>query len=194
MVVGVPERNSSTMNAQMTLRRRSIALVAALLALMLSLFGVASAATAHGGDIQLNIGQDGTGKIMMDAVYLEDGHQVEEVMDAYMTAVSATGQEVGPIRLVSGEFGPYTWATPDPALLEGQWSVTVTTTRPAAATSTVDIDIVQVETVEDTNLPGYQAPTGLEWMLPVGIAVAGAILIALIVIIIVRMRSKRSAT
>jgi len=194
MVEGVPERNSSTMNAQMTLRRRSLALAAALLALMLSLFGVASGATAHGGDIQLNIGQDGTGKIMMDATYIEDGHQVEEVMDAYMTAVSSTGQEVGPIRLVSGEFGPFTWATPDPALLEGQWSVTVTTTRPAAATSTVDLDIIQVETVEDTNNPGYQAPTGFEWLLPVGIAVAGAILIALIVIIIVRMRSKRSAT
>lgn len=182
------------MNAQMTFRRRSIALAAALLALMLGLFGVVSGASAHGGDIQLNVGQDGTGKIMMDAVYLEDGHQVEEVMDAYMTAVSANGQEVGPIRLVSGEFGPYTWATPDPALLEGPWTVTVTTTRPAAATSTIELDIVQVETVEDTNNAGYQAPTGFEWLLPVGIAVAGAIFIALIVIILVRVRSKRSAT
>ncbi len=182
------------MNAQMTLRARSIAIAAAALALMLSLFGVASGATAHGGDIQLNVGQDGTGKIMMDAVYLEDGHQVEEIMDAYMTAVSATGQEVGPIRLVSGEFGPYTWATPDPALLEGPWTVTVSTTRPAVASTTIDIDIVEVESVPDTNSPGYQAPTGFEWMLPVGIAVAGAILIALIVIIVVRMRAKRSAT
>jgi len=194
MAAETPERNSSTMNAPKSLRRRLLATAAAILALSLSVFGFASAATAHGGDIQLNVGQDGSGKVMMDAVYLEDGHQVEEVMDAYVTAVSATGQEVGPVRMVSGEFGPFTWATADPVLLEGPWTVTVSTTRPAAATTTIELDVVHVEQVEDTHTEGYTAPTGFEWLLPVGIGVAGVVLIALLVIIALRMRAKRSAT
>lgn len=178
------------MNGPVSLRRKWLTVAAGALAVALTTFGVSTMASAHGGDIQLEVGQDGTGKVVVLGTYTEDGHQVEEIMDPYVTAVSSTGQEVGPVRMESGEFGGFAWSTPDPILLEGLWTVTVTTTVPAAATATVELDVKYVEPFEDTNNPAGGGNTIPEWILPVGIGVAGLALIVLVVLIVIRMRSR----
>ncbi|UDF12430.1 hypothetical protein LH407_09690 [Antiquaquibacter oligotrophicus] len=171
----------------MTLSRWWAAALAVLLAFTASVLGVASAAQAHGGPIELTVGDDGTGIIMMTATYIDDGHQVEDIIEATATAVSPTGEQVGPLQLFSGDLGPFTWSTREP-LAEGQWEVTVTTTAPADATITTPMTIQYV-----TDTSGPAGGQGIDTtLLYVGIGVAALVLIVLIVLIVLRLRARKA--
>lgn len=175
------------------IRTRLMMAVAALIGAALVLIG-SSPATAHGGGIALDINQDGTGRIMVTATYLEDGHAVEEIMDPVVTAMSADGTIIGPIPLISAsDLGISTWSTADPLLEAGVWTVTVTTTTPAAATITEDIEVKIVDTTEPEPEPEAGNGGVLPWWI---FAIIGGVLLVLgaVVVVIVRMRSRKSAS
>lgn len=110
------------------------AFLVAVLSLFLLLAGV-STASAHGGPYELQVTPDGAGGISAAATYTEDGHTVQSIMDPVATATSNDGKEAGPISLISSSEGRGLWVSPEAFLAEGEWTVTVTTTTPEAATA-----------------------------------------------------------
>jgi hypothetical protein len=117
-------------------------LAVAALAAALTLLGLAAPATAHGGPIVISVGTDGAGGITANLTYHNDGHPVEESADVTVTAVSDTGERVGPVALRSASEG-VGWYVSDPGVLaEGHWTLTATMTTPAEATATAEVDVV----------------------------------------------------
>jgi hypothetical protein len=117
-------------------------LVVAALAAALALLGLASPASAHGGPIVISVGTDGAGGITANLTYHDDGHPVEESADVTVTAVSDSGESVGPVDLRSASEG-VGWYVSDPGVLtEGHWTLTATMTTPAEATATAEVDVV----------------------------------------------------
>lgn len=177
-----------------TLRTRLVVAVAALVAAAMAVIGAAPA-IAHGGGMQLDLNQDGTGRIMVTATYVEDGHQVEEIMDPKLTAMSADGTFIGPISLISAsDLGFATWSTAEPLLTAGIWTVTVTTTVPTAATLTEDIEVTVVDTTEpDPEAAQDPVSAGVPWWMFV---VLGGVLVILVgvVITVLRIRASRTAS
>lgn len=173
------------MNGQLSLSRPFAALAAGVLALAISMVGVAGSASAHSGPIELDFGHDGAGYLVVTGSYINDGHQVEDIMDPVVTAVSSTGEEVGPLVMQSGIHGPTAWSTTE-KLPEGQWEVTVNVTTPDRVTLTTPIEIVYV--AEETTDSAIPTAT----LLTVGIAVAVLVLATLGVLIVLRFRTKKS--
>ena len=170
-------------------RNLGAVLAAAALAALLSLTpGLAvQSASAHSGPITLSVNQDGTGRIISTANYVEDGHPVTTIIDPTLTAQSAAGDFVGPIALVSAPEGEGVWITEDAVLPAGEWTVTVavTTPEPVEVTQTLDIVIVD-QTPVTTDVPG---PDPIVGYLITGAVVAGVLAIGLIIaLIIVRRR------
>ena len=175
------------------------ALAAVTLGLVLVTAGVAAAASAHGGAIQLVISQDGLGGVIVGATYQEDGHPVEAIMDPVLVAESADGEKVGPISLISSGEGVGTWVTAEPVLTAGSWTVTVTTTQPIDAGVTSQLDVVLVEEPSETLDDGVADPVpapdvaGIPIPLIVALAIALLVLLALIIVLLLRLRSARAA-
>jgi hypothetical protein len=125
-------------------RRSAVAIAVGLFLALAAVFGAAPAANAHGGPFQLTVSPDGAGGLIVNAAYVEDGHPVSEIIDPVATAVSPSGESVGPVALVSSPEGEGIWITPEPFLPDGQWAVTVTTTPPSSASTTVDITVAEL--------------------------------------------------
>ncbi len=126
-------------------RRAAVAVAIGLLVALAAVLGAAApAALAHGGPFQLTVSPDGAGGLIVNAAYTEDGHPVSEIIDPVATAVSPSGESVGPLALVSSPEGEGIWITPEPFLPDGQWAVTVTTTTPSSASTTVDITVAEL--------------------------------------------------
>jgi hypothetical protein len=113
----------------------------ALIAALLVLFAPAAAATAHSGPWELTVTPDGAGGLSAFGTYTEDGHTVTEIIDPVATAVASDGRTAGPVSLVSSAEGEGLWVTPEPFLDEGEWTVTVATTTPAAVTATTAVTV-----------------------------------------------------
>lgn len=168
-------------------RRLGGALAAAALTGLLALVPVLSitSATAHSGPMALTLNQDGTGRIMSTATYVEDGHPVTSIIDPTLTAQSPNGDFVGPIALVSAPEGEGMWITEDAVLPAGEWTVTVTVTTPEPVEVTQTLDVVIVDqtpvaaTTSDDPKAGY---------LFAGAAIAAVIAIGLIIALIVLRR------
>jgi hypothetical protein len=110
--------------------------------------GAAPAAVAHGGDIDVEVGTDGAGGISAALTWAGDGHPVEESAVVVVRAVSAAGEEVGPVTLVSASEG-VGWYRSDAELLdEGSWTVTARVTEPEKAKVETRVDVVAPPVVE----------------------------------------------
>jgi hypothetical protein len=114
------------------------------MALLVGLFGAAHSAAAHGGPFQLTVSPDGVGGLNVAATYTEDGHPISEIIDPVATAVAPDGTRVGPVSLVSSAEGEGIWVTSEPFLTDGQWAVTVSTTTPSSASTTVDVTVAEL--------------------------------------------------
>ena len=144
----------------MALSRWSIrGLVLVLLgALVLAISALAAQpASAHGGPFELTVTPDGAGGLTVSATYTADQHPVEEIIDPVAVATSVSGESVGPVALISSPEGVGIWITEEPFIPLGDWSVTVSTTVPFVATTTVDITVAELagpaeveETAEET--------------------------------------------
>ncbi|WP_062072344.1 LPXTG cell wall anchor domain-containing protein [Demequina sediminicola] len=126
-------------------RRRFGASVVALVAFMVWAVVGAMPAAAHGGPYELSVGSDAAGGVIVSADYVQDGHRVEEIMDPVVTAESSTGDTVGPIALISSSQGQGLWVSPEPFLDPGTWTVTVVTTTPDEAETTVTMEVEELE-------------------------------------------------
>lgn len=110
--------------------------------------GAAPSAVAHGGDIDVEVGTDGAGGISAALTWAGDGHPVEESAVVVVRAVSADGEEVGPVTLVSASEG-VGWYRSDAELLdEGSWTVTARVTEPEKAKVETKVDVVAPPAVE----------------------------------------------
>lgn len=117
-------------------------LLTAVVGAVLVLAGLATPATAHGGDVVISLGTDGAGGVSANLTYKIDGHPVEEAADVSVTAESDAGETVGPIALRSASEG-VGWYVSDPGVLaEGHWVLSATMTEPAEATATAEVDVV----------------------------------------------------
>jgi hypothetical protein len=155
----------------------------------------AGPASAHGGPIQLNVASDAAGGIIVGAIYTEDEHVVTEIMDLVATAVSSTGEEVGPIALMSASEGIGLWESPEPFMSEGDWTVTVTTSSPSSATVSVPIS---VRPIADAVVPGaaQESAAPLEATPASGLSVllwiiAGAVVFAVLLGMAITIRRRR---
>lgn len=102
----------------------------------------AGPAAAHGGPIDVELGTDGTGGVSVTLAWARDGHPVEESAVVVVRAVSGTGDEVGPVTLVSASEG-VGWYRSEPAMLgEGHWTVTARLKEPRRATVKTEVDVV----------------------------------------------------
>jgi hypothetical protein len=124
--------------------RAVLGAVAVAAALFLGVLGGAGAASAHGGPFQLTVSPDGAGGLIVSAAYTEDGHAVSEIIDPVATAVAPDGTTAGPVSLISSAEGEGIWVTPEPFLPSGQWAVTVSTTTPSSATTSIDVTVAEL--------------------------------------------------
>ncbi|OLT45553.1 hypothetical protein [Cellulosimicrobium sp. CUA-896] len=156
-----PDPRAGRAVAGMRPRARAIhGLVVAALAAALALLGLAAPAAAHGGPIVISVGTDGAGGITANLTYHNDGHPVEESADVSVTAVSDTGESVGPVALRSASEG-VGWYVSDPGLLaEGHWTLTATMTTPAEATATAEVDVVPLPEPPSDDTAGSGDPAG----------------------------------
>ncbi|MET8161642.1 hypothetical protein ABZT47_35235 [Sphaerisporangium sp. NPDC005289] len=129
----------------MTLRYAMTVLLSGL-ALLLG----ASAASAHGGPIKLEVVGDGAHNINVLVTYKEDNHPVTETVTATLLATSTDGRSFGPIPLRSSSEGQNLYHAAEP-LPSGEWKVTVTATDPGKAHKTVKV------TAQDPTAPAEQA-------------------------------------
>ena len=122
-------------------RASQIVFVFAAMVLAMLCLAVPTPASAHGGPFELAITPDGAGGLVVTAVYVEDQHAVSAIIDPVASATSSDGTSIGPISLVSSSEGEGVWVTEEPFMPVGQWSVTVATTTPEAATATVEMTV-----------------------------------------------------
>jgi cobalamin biosynthesis Mg chelatase CobN len=147
----------STLHVPGLAARRLITALLGALALIAAVLLTPTAALAHGGPFDLAVASDGAGGLVVTAVYQEDGHAVSEIIDPVATAVAADGTTAGPVALVSSAEGEGIWVTPEPFLGPGEWSVTVATTAPSAATATVAVTVAELAPPIE---PGESIPAG----------------------------------
>jgi hypothetical protein len=121
----------------------------------------AAPAVAHGGEIDVEIGTDGAGGLTASLTWAGDGHPVEESAVVVVRAVSADGEEVGPVTLVSASEG-VGWYRSDLELLdEGSWTVTARVREPEKAKVETKVDVVAPPTAEQAQSPS-PSPTASE--------------------------------
>jgi hypothetical protein len=161
-------------------------LVAAVLGVLVTLFA-AGPAWAHGGPIQLLVRGDGGQGITVTATYIRDGHAVDSEITMSYTAVSLSGDTVGPVDLVASAEGQAFYVSKEKLPL-GDWTVTVNAVKPSAATATASVTSVALPE------PGSSvaAPGGMSTAVLVGIPVAVAV-IGVVVVIALRRRRLTTA-
>ena len=180
-------------------RRPSALFIILLLALGLtvapSLVAPVSPASAHGGDMELQLSQDGTGLIQVAAKYIEDGHPVVAVINPEMTAVAADGSLVGPVAMVSAPEGEGFWVAEGAPLTAGDWTVTVRVTDPVAAEVTQDVAVVIADqTPPDTATEGGATDAVRPILLAAGAAALVAIALTIAVFVVRRSRRQRGTS
>ncbi|MBP2325018.1 putative phage tail protein [Kibdelosporangium banguiense] len=99
---------------------------------------MAGPAFAHGGPIKLEVQGDGGQGVNATVIYQNDGHMVTDEVVLSYTAISADGRTAGPVRMIASSEGQAFYTSQQP-LPTGNWTVTVTATRPSAAQKTVAI-------------------------------------------------------
>ncbi|PJJ55751.1 hypothetical protein [Compostimonas suwonensis] len=168
-----------------------------------AVLAVASPAAAHSGPIEFRIAGDGVGGLVVNAQYIKDGHAVDSAeLVPIATAVSKEGTTVGPVPLVLSDEGIGLYTTEEPILTEGSWSVTVASTVPVAATSTVGIDVAPPPAPPaagedaagsadpvDAAAPAAPGRTGFTGWLWIGIAAVVVALGSVVVVMVVRRRT-----
>lgn len=110
--------------------------VGVLITCLITLLVVGAPAFAHGGPIKLEVQGDGGQGVTAVVTYQNDGHPVADAAVSYTAA--STGRSFGPVRLVASNEGQSFYVSEQP-LPVGAWTVTVTVTRPSAATKTVAV-------------------------------------------------------
>lgn len=175
-----------------------VVFIGALLAIGAVLFGSVSA-SAHGGEYVLTVSPDGLGGVSVIGQYVEDGHQVDAILDPVVTAVASDGRTAGPVELVSSAEGEGIWATPEPFLDDGTWTVTVTTTTPLPVTATVEFEVAPLAppiSGEDAGPVVEDAPSdtfdGWLWV-ALAFGIAAAIVIGGVVALIRRRNRARAS-
>jgi hypothetical protein len=164
---------------------RRILVVAATL-LTAVLLGAAPA-WAHGGPIELDVRSDGGQGVTASVRYIRDHHAVPgEVVMTY-TAVATDGTVVGPVDMRASAEGQSFYLAKDP-LPKGDWTVTVTATRPTAATKTVSISSVDLPPV---TAPATPAPESTSMVTMVAIPVAVAVIAVVVALLLRRRRLTR---
>lgn len=110
------------------------ALTTALVLLLALVIGTAPA-SAHGGDMTVDVASDGAAGIGLVAVWDADGHsvgpEVTFTLSAERTTADGVVETVGPLVVPPVNEGQGFRALPD-VLLPGEWSVTVVASGPAA--------------------------------------------------------------
>jgi hypothetical protein len=98
----------------------------------------AGPAGAHGGPIKLEVQGDGGQGVNATVTYQNDGHMVTDEVVLNYTAMAADGQTVGPFRMIASAEGQAFYRSEKP-LAVGNWTVTVTASKPSAAQKTVSV-------------------------------------------------------
>lgn len=111
--------------------------VLVMVALLLAIV-TAGPASAHGGPIKLEVQGDGGQGVNATVTYQNDGHMVTDEVVLNYTAIATDGQTVGPVRMIASAEGQAFYMSEKP-LPVGNWTVTVTTSRPSAAQKTVSV-------------------------------------------------------
>ena len=168
------------MRFRMIRARLAAALVAAALAATAGI-GLAPAALAHSGPMELQLNQDGAGHIQVSATYVEDGHPVTGVINPEMTAVASDGSLVGPVAMMSAPEGEGIWIADDTPLAAGDWTVTVTVTDPVEASVVSDLTVVMASTTplapvtqqtEGAPVPAVLIAAGIAALVAIGLTIA----------------------
>jgi hypothetical protein len=164
------------------IRRAFILAVSVVAAVLLG----AAPAWAHGGPIALDVRSDGGQGVTATVVYVRDGHYVSEEVVMTYTAVSDKGRTIGPLPLRASAEGQSFYVSKDKLPL-GDWTVTVTATRPSAATKTVSVTSAKLPPV---HTPG-PASSGLSTTTLVAVPVAVAALALAVALLMRRRRQAR---
>ncbi|RSM87914.1 hypothetical protein DMH04_09325 [Kibdelosporangium aridum] len=98
----------------------------------------AGPAHAHGGPIKLEVQSDGGQGVNATVTYQNDGHMVTDQVLLSYTAVTPDGRTAGPVRMIASSEGQAFYRSEQPLPI-GNWTVTVTATRPSHAQKTVAI-------------------------------------------------------
>jgi hypothetical protein len=142
-------------------------------------------AWAHGGPIAIQATSDGGQGITATVTYTKDGHPVETEVVMTYTAVSEKGRTIGPLPLTASAEGQAFYVSKDKLPL-GKWTVTVTATRPSAATQTISLTSAKLPPVKAVPVP---SPAGLPIATLVAIPVALAAIGFVVVLVLRRRRS-----
>lgn len=134
-------------------------------------------AWAHGGPIAIQASGDGGQGITATVTYQKDGHPVDTEVVMTYTAVSDTGETIGPLPLKASAEGQAFYVSKD-KLPPGRWTVTITATHPSAATRTISLTSAKLPPVHAVPVP---TPGGLPVAtlvaIPVGLAVLGFVVV-----------------
>ena len=168
--------------------QRVVRLVVLLLGVLVMALGALSAtesARAHDGPYELAVSSNGAGGLTVSVTFTEDNHPVEELINPVATATSAAGETVGPVSLILSTEGQAFWITAEPFIPIGDWSVTVSTKGPDAATTTVDITVAELagpaEVEETAEADSGFALAPVLWIVVIVVvlaAVAGSVLLS----------------
>ncbi|SMD24941.1 hypothetical protein [Kibdelosporangium aridum] len=112
--------------------------IAVLAAFVVTALLTAGPAHAHGGPIKLEVQSDGGQGVNATVTYQNDGHMVTDQVLLSYTAVTPDGRTAGPVRMIASSEGQAFYRSEQP-LPVGNWTVTVTATRPSHAQKTVAI-------------------------------------------------------
>jgi len=163
------------------IRRVVVVVLAGVFAVFLS----AGTAWAHGGPIELQVQGDGAQGVNVTVTYVRDHHMVSEEVRLSYTAVSGTGDTVGPVPMVAANEGQAFYQSKK-SLPVGNWTVTVTATHPSPATTTIGIT--------SKKLPKTAAPVSADNPTVGIVAIAVPVLLAAAAIVVaLTIRRRRHA-
>ncbi|GAA1875384.1 hypothetical protein [Myceligenerans crystallogenes] len=117
-------------------------------------------AAAHGGEIDVELGTDGGGRISAALTWAGDGHPVEESAVVVVRAVSASGDEAGPVTLVSAPEGVGWYLSEKVLLDEGHWTLTARVKEPGTAKVETEVDVVAPPEAPDDAAPAGSDESG----------------------------------
>ncbi|MEV7805659.1 hypothetical protein AB0O28_22195 [Microbispora sp. NPDC088329] len=157
----------------------------------------ASAASAQGKPIKLEVTGDGADNVNVLVSYKDGNDPVMEIVAATLVATSADGRSFGPVPLRSASEGLNVYRAAEP-LPAGEWKVTVTATEPAKATKTVQVKSGAVAVPQAAAAPALNtraagaeqdADDSAGMALKIGIIVLAVAAAAAVLIVLARRRN-----